>query len=215
MVELNHLVGQISVSDHNQKPSMSLPEIWHILRYARVSPIFKEEKDFSKWDRVFTDEKQNVYRLHLGRNRLERVPQLRFDHLTQLDLYDNQLRTVPDFIGLPSLEYLFLQSNRLRHVPDFRHLSKLKRLHLNNNYLKHVPDFQHLPELETLLLNDNNLTSVPKFRQLKKITVINIDRNCLTTRPDYSHLPYLKFLVLRQSFDGFRPSKHRKIRFRL
>jgi Leucine-rich repeat (LRR) protein len=79
--------------------------------------------------------------------------------LQTLDLYNNQLTSIPNFTGLANLQTLDLGYNRLTGIPNFTGLANLQTLHLHSNRLTSIPNFTGLANLQTLYLYNNQLTS--------------------------------------------------------
>lgn len=98
-----------------------------------------------------------------------------------LELYENPLQSVPDFI-LPTLTYLDLDFTFLTEVPDFN-LPSLATLYLSGNNLSEVPNFDNLPLLKELYLISTNLIKVPSFDKLTDLTTLNVSNNPTTSIP--------------------------------
>jgi len=96
------------------------------------------------------------------------------NHFQGLNLYNNQLKFVPESIGyLTELRYLNLSLNKLNSLPDsMKNLVKLRVLLLSNNLIESLPKWLGtLPNLQLLILDNNPLKVVPKW--LKKFTDSN------------------------------------------
>ncbi|MFX1294329.1 MAG: leucine-rich repeat domain-containing protein [Promethearchaeota archaeon] len=109
----------------------------------------------------------HVTGLGLSLQRLGPIPEALFLHLTHLKiliLRDNKLKKISEYIGkLKDLEHLDLFHNQLRTLPEsFKLLRNLKELHLGRNYFNNFPNpLTNLKKLELLLLDNNQLQSVP------------------------------------------------------
>ncbi|MEC8678819.1 MAG: leucine-rich repeat domain-containing protein, partial [Candidatus Margulisiibacteriota bacterium] len=101
--------------------------------------------------------------------------------LTHLDLFYNQLTSLPDSFGnLSALTQLNLHVNQLTSLPDsFINLSALTRLLIAHNELTSLPDsFGDLSALTGLRLEENQLTSLPdSFGNLSALTELHLDNN--------------------------------------
>lgn len=116
---------------------------------------------------------------------------IRYRKLQRLDLWENELSTLPDeFFGLIHLKELYiscnlkeisllikefkhlkilaLPGNEIEQIPDsIRLLSSLEELDLSNNSLHMLPDFlQKLPNLKKLVVSGNpNLVVTPHQKE--------------------------------------------------
>ena len=99
--------------------------------------------------------------LYAGQNELSSVPPLgQLAALTELDLSNNLLRSVPTSIGACSqLRVLYLQHNRLDHLPSqLGRLQQLSLLDVRHNQLPVLPaELTRLPQLLTIYFGDNPL----------------------------------------------------------
>ncbi len=138
---------------------------------------------------------------------------------THLDLYQQQIKSLPDSIGnLSELVSLRCVDNRLTSLPDsIGNLSNLRELRLYKNQLKILPDsianLQNLtwlslslnrlkifPEsivsltnLTGLLLNGNQLTVLPaNIDRLKNLTYLDISGNPLIDLSVLQYMPKLQ-----------------------
>jgi Leucine-rich repeat (LRR) protein len=84
--------------------------------------------------------------------------------LQKLDLSNNQLTTLPDWLGLSQVDKLNLSSNQLITLPEsVGQLRELKLLDLSANQLKSLPNsIGQLRELKWLSLSHNQLTRLPE-----------------------------------------------------
>jgi leucine-rich repeat protein SHOC2 len=141
------------------------------------------------------------------------------DRSTHLDLYQQQIESLPDSIGnLTNLVSLRCVDNRLTSLPDsIGNLTNLRELRLYKNQLKNLPDnianLQNLtwlslslnrlrifPEsiisltnLTGLLLNGNQLTVLPtNIDRLANLTYLDITGNPLIDLSILQHIPKLK-----------------------
>lgn len=100
--------------------------------------------------------------LILAWNKFSTVPKLSANKLTNLDLSNNQLKTITNssFYHLKNLIELNLAWNQISVIEDdaFEGLSNLKSLDLQRNFLKilYVNTFKPLITLETLILSNNH-----------------------------------------------------------
>eukprot|EP01063_Lacrimia_lanifica_P020274 TRINITY_DN27606_c0_g1_i1.p1 TRINITY_DN27606_c0_g1~~TRINITY_DN27606_c0_g1_i1.p1 ORF type:complete len:701 (+),score=145.98 TRINITY_DN27606_c0_g1_i1:90-2192(+) len=101
------------------------------------------------------------------------------DHITSLDLSNNELTAIPPEIGhLEHLSRLTLKSNSITSLPDeIGQCDRLTHLYLDQNQLTHLPDsFGQLALLEVLGLDWNELQGYPsaclKLPNLKRLYIV-------------------------------------------
>ncbi|KAM0681000.1 hypothetical protein GINT2_000783 [Glugoides intestinalis] len=114
---------------------------------------------------------KNIKRLDItGIKELEKIPDLLFDDLTNLEslrLQDNNIKELQPniFNNLQKLESLNLSDNKLTELPScvFDGLVNLKSLWLPNNNIKELQPniFNNLQKLEYIRLYSNKLTEIP------------------------------------------------------
>jgi len=125
------------------------------------------ERCISEIPRHILDTLSLYERMNVSFNTISDLPAelpLRLPHLSYLDLSHNQLRGLPDSIGLLlHLETLLLKHNQLRRLPPaVFHLIKLKKLDLSYNSLKSIAnEFLTLESLEKLNVSKNRLKNLP------------------------------------------------------
>ncbi len=111
--------------------------------------------------------------------------------VTQLDLSDNGLTTLPEdaFGQFDNLQWLFLRGNQLVTLPAgiFAGLTNLRFLWLHNNQLATLPPdiFAGLINLQGLYLFGNQLVTLPAgiFGGLTNLQELRFSNNQLTTLP--------------------------------
>ncbi|XP_051740044.1 toll-like receptor 13 [Ctenopharyngodon idella] len=139
--------------------------------------------------------------------------------LTQLDLSNNRLNSVPSVISsLPGLQFLDLTFNHIKSISrvDFANLTQLRTLQMYSNYISFIEDFafKDLKSLKTLMIGSNRLVLNGYFKKdLQKLTILDLANNKLDSvhRGDFESLKSLKNLSLPDnqisfieagSFDG-------------
>jgi internalin A len=147
--------------------------------------------------------KEKVTELDLADNQLSSLPPeiSQLSNLTELDLANNQLSSLPPEISqLSNLTRLDLDNNQLSSLPpEFSQLSNLTTLYLHNNQLSSLPpEFSQLSNLTTLYLHNNQLSSLPpEFSQLSNLTTLYLHNNQLSSLPpEFSQLSNLTELYL-------------------
>ena len=137
---------------------------------------------------------------------LQNIPNI--NQVTNLNLSNNQLQTLPDtiFNSLPNLRSLYLDNNQLQTLPDtiFNNLNNLQELRLNNNQLQPTLPatlFNGLDTLMFLSLGNNQLRTLPAtiFNSLMILLELQLNNNQLQTLPEtiFNRLGSLQVLDLR------------------
>lgn len=103
------------------------------------------------------------------------------EEVTELNLANNQLKVLPDYIGrLKNLKKLNLGQNKFKVFPSvILTLTKLEELYLNHNLLTKIPEtISNLKHLKVLFLNKNHFTSLPEsIGELTKLSNLNLFDN--------------------------------------
>jgi hypothetical protein len=103
------------------------------------------------------------------------------EEVTELNLADNRLKKLPDYIGnLKNLKKLNLGQNKFTVFPSvILKLTKLEELYLNHNLLTKIPEtISNLKHLKVLFLNKNRFTSLPEsIGELTKLSNLNLFDN--------------------------------------
>ena len=113
----------------------------------------------------------------------ELPPVERLPHLRSLDMFGNQLQTLPDLSGWNSLERLSLRSNRIALAKPLGVLPQLRELRLDYNDLTAIDGFQleHAPGLTFLSLEGNRLQSCEGLGELKALRELLLSVNQLAS----------------------------------
>lgn len=136
------------------------------------------------------DKLTSLTNLDLHNNRITSLPDSigSLSGLTELHLYSNQLTSLPDSIGnLTSLIGLYLFNNQITSLPNtIGNLSSLTNLNLYNNKLTNLPDsIGNLSSLTGLYVYNNKLTSLPNsIGNLSNLTDLYLPSNQLTSLPN-------------------------------
>ncbi|KAM0680850.1 hypothetical protein GINT2_001124 [Glugoides intestinalis] len=156
---------------------------------------------------------KNMKRLAItGIKELEKIPDLLFDDLTNLESlrieYNNIKELQPNiFNNLQKLDFLGFYNNKTTELPScvFDGLVNLKSLWLENNNIKELQPniFNNLQKLESLGLADNKLTELPScvFDGLVNLKSLSLRRNNIKElQPDlFNNLQKLELLDLSKN----------------
>ena len=120
-------------------------------------------------------EKEKDHLKYLRNEGFEKISQIRFKHLIEINLARNQINNVSylDNMLLPHLEILNLSYNLIMNIkPVAKILSeKMKEILLNNNAIEKIDSFENsnFPELETLRVDNNKIDFKEiKFKEILK-----------------------------------------------
>ena len=140
--------------------------------------------------RVIEDAARNEQtELDLSENQLKTLPPEigELKNIISLKLSRNQLTTLPAEIEkLKILTTLGLSRNQLKTLPpEIGELKNLTSLDLSRNQLETLPaEIKELKNLTSLILSDNQLTSLPaEMVELKNLTWLFLSKNKLETLP--------------------------------
>lgn len=133
---------------------------------------------------------QNYRKLNISRNYIKDVPSnlLNLKSLTRLELQENNLESVPEFLfsKLPSLQTINLSHNRIKKLPDIIKWSTfLRNLDLSYNKMTLFPKEVSGISLKMLSLSHNNFDKVP-LGVCKISTLENLD---ISGNEDIHELP--------------------------
>ncbi len=138
--------------------------------------------------KVFKENKA-LRTLDLYNNQLSTLPRHigRLSCLRVLNLHNNQLTFLPPQIGeLTNLQEIYLQYNNLTELPkEIGKLKSLQHLHVYNNELQALPaEIGDLSNLRTLNLANNELTQLPpSIEKLSALNLLDLQNNRLAELP--------------------------------
>ncbi|MFN6502109.1 MAG: COR domain-containing protein [Nostoc sp. DedQUE01] len=132
---------------------------------------------------------------------LQIIEQAAKDKVTELDLSNKSLTTVPAEIGwLTNLQFLNLSFNQLSSLPaEIGKLTNLKSLDFSSNQLSSLPaEIGQLTNLQSLNLSFNQLSSLPaEIGQLTNLKSLHLSFNQLSSLPaEFGQLTNLQSLFL-------------------
>ncbi len=156
----------------------------------------------SEWYGItLTEDSCNVEEINLYYNQLQgELIDLQIPTLQRLKLDYNDIEgDVPNFGGIPALNYLNLTGNLLQgQLPDFDQLPNLEELYIEINDLTGTPpSFGNCPQLRVINLYDNHLVGpLPNFI-LPELLTLNLSTNDINGPiPDFNAMTSLQQLIL-------------------
>lgn len=126
---------------------------------------------------------ENLKVLHLGRNKLQTIPECVFElkNLTHLYIHCNRLETIsPKISQLENLQVLEIDGNELQRLPEsISELKNLKKMILSGNRINSLPEsIGQMDNLEYIDLIMNDLSFLPDtIINMKKIQSIYLNLN--------------------------------------
>ncbi|KAK8736700.1 hypothetical protein OTU49_004602 [Cherax quadricarinatus] len=163
-------------------------------------------------DTSFSGTGDKLFRLNLGKNHLETVPNLQaLTNLQVLTLSDNHISSlkVGSFKGLKMLDMLMLENNKIQTLEAnvFSELSNLNSLNIKHNHISNISQyaFSGLEDnLEWLELGHNRLDHIPShsLRTLNNLRQLDLDSNRIVEVAEDAFEGYgdsIKFLMLNRN----------------
>jgi Leucine-rich repeat (LRR) protein len=137
--------------------------------------------------------------LCLNGNELSSIPDLDLPNLTNLDISNNFLTSIPEFSKLAKLEHFDASKNRIGvSVVDFN-LPNLIDCNLSENCIRLTPGFSKLTKLMDLNLSRNQLRGVNlQSRELQSLATLDVSHNKIVVFEAFE-FPSLKCLLLNDN----------------
>ncbi|MFA5585720.1 MAG: hypothetical protein WDA02_04145 [Saccharofermentanales bacterium] len=129
----------------------------------------------------------NLENLQAGNNKIKSLASLKGrQNIKYLDLYKNQISTIPTGLGLTGLVGINLDYNKCTTFPQgLLECKALEYIRLTDNGLKSIPDaLGKMPNIDTLALDDNDLTSLPASLGSGKLKFLSVARNEISSVSD-------------------------------
>lgn len=126
----------------------------------------------------FCIENKEVVGLNLEYCNIERINIANLHHLEDLSLFDNNILSLEDIIGLEklrNLKVLQLAENYISDIGETK-LYSLEELYLHNNNFTDVINLINFPNLKRLALHNNNITSL-NLVGVENLEVLHIGNN--------------------------------------
>jgi len=116
--------------------------------------------------------------------------------ITELDLYDNQVKKMENLDELKDLEILDLSFNLFRKIQGLDNLTKLHKIFLLSNKFTQIENIGHLTNLKMLELGDNRIRKIENVSSLMHLEELYLGKNKITSIENLSSLSNLKILAL-------------------
>ncbi len=165
---------------HGNQLNILPPTLEDLYSLEKLNLGLNNLKRVPKWIKNLS----SLKKLNLGGNKaLSKIDQwIDFlPPLIELNLYDDDIKALPDSIGLlVSLEVLIIPNNHLTILPEsFKNLISLKKLDLSWNNITDLPKWiSSLSSLEELNLRGNKLSCLPEsISSLHSLKTLNISLN--------------------------------------
>jgi len=134
----------------------------------------------------------SLEKLGLGSNKLDiktlyKLKNLK--NLQQIDLYDNNIKELPNSIGeLKQIKYLSIHNNQLIKLPkNFSKLNSIEILDLSWNNFEEIPEeVFELQNIKKLNLSGNKILKISKsLKKLKNLKKIDMTYNKIRKKPNF------------------------------
>jgi len=113
-----------------------------------------------------------------------------------LNLYNCNIKHIPDLSGFSELIYLSLANNKITNLIPLSSLTKLKKLRLQNNHIKDLTPLNTLTNLSGLWLNTNQITDLTPLSALTNLKHLYLIKNkIIEVSPLSSLKKYLQILL--------------------
>lgn len=135
--------------------------------------------------------------LEITRSRLRGVSFVRrFEHLSRLELADNDISDISPLGGMRALHSLGLGGNRVSRADVLGGMTGLRHIDLRGNGLYELPPLP-LPGLTSLDARGNRLSRLPDLWGAEMLHEARLDGNALTSLDGLAGLEWLEFVHAR------------------
>lgn len=145
---------------------------------------------------TFLDNLKLINKIYLGANSIGKIPILKSESLTTLDLRTNGIKLIEGLDNLKNLKELYLNDNEISIIEGLDSMLKLEELNLSNNKLKYVKGLDKLISLKKIDLRDNLIDKATDFPSLNKLEYINLSNNKLRNISGLTSFDSLNYLAL-------------------
>uniref|UniRef100_A0AC34F4C7 Protein phosphatase 1 regulatory subunit 7 n=1 Tax=Panagrolaimus sp. ES5 TaxID=591445 RepID=A0AC34F4C7_9BILA len=115
--------------------------------------------------------------LNLRWNRLTKIQGLNIPTLTELILYDNQIKKIENLDLLVNLKYLDLSYNRIEKMENLDGLEKLEKLYVCRNKISKIEGLENLKNLKVLEFGDNRIERIENLESLINLEELHLGAN--------------------------------------
>lgn len=122
------------------------------------------------------------------------------NHLTKLELMDNQLSDIQPLAHFVNLEILELGNNEIEDISVLSHLTHLKSLGLSNNRIVSLKPLENLVKLENLFIFTNKVRKLDGLSNLVNLKVLTLGKNEIYDIKQISKLSNLIKLALGANY---------------
>jgi small GTP-binding protein len=150
--------------------------------------------------------KDEVTELDLSNNQISSLPPeiVQLTNLQTLDISDNQISSLPpEIVQLTNLQFLNISDNQISSLPpEIVQLTNLQSLDIGGNQIRSLPrEIFQLTNLQSLNIGGNQISSLPpEIVQLTNLQSLNIGGNQISSLPrEIVQLTNLQSLDLRNN----------------
>ncbi|GBG27940.1 Leucine-rich repeat-containing protein 1 [Hondaea fermentalgiana] len=183
----------------SQNPLTGLPESFGQLSSLTKLLFWKNGNNFRSLPKSFTDLTALTHLIVEENPQLDAAPHLTtLSNLETLRFVENDLNELPlGFSSLTKLKELELFENNIRSIDELARLTKLERLDLEKNKITSIDELARLTKLETLDIGHNKITSIDALYPLSNLKWLECISNAIISIDHISRLTSLTELRIR------------------
>ncbi|KTW28796.1 hypothetical protein T552_01426 [Pneumocystis carinii B80] len=120
-------------------------------------------------------------------------------NLVELDLYDNNISYIPEYVVFPGLETLDLSFNCIKHIQHLEECNNLKNLYFVQNKISKITGLDKLEALVNLELGANRIRTIENLENLVHLKELWLGKNKITELKGLKTLQNLRILSLQSN----------------
>lgn len=120
-------------------------------------------------------------------------------NLIELDLYDNNISHIPEYMVFPELQTLDLSFNCVKHIQHLEECHKLKNLYFVQNKISKIAGLDKLEALVNLELGANRIRTIENLENLIHLEELWLGKNKITELKGLKTLQNLRILSLQSN----------------
>jgi Leucine-rich repeat (LRR) protein len=172
---------QLTLSDLREADLIQ--QILHVNNAKAISIDKKEYLELLQYHKHFNE----LHTIHCWSLKLDSIPKEihHYQNLNYLNLGNNKIKVVSEWLKELPLKRLNLFSNLLKEIPVFLlEMPELEEIQLGANFISEIPEeIEKMKQLKYLGLTDNQIKIIPEsLYQLKDLEVLSLTGNPLSKK---------------------------------